>query len=59
MQIILNLILDLNNQINLVKTVAKLSDFTVEKEFKATQNVVVINHVVFFDFINGQTASWK
>ena len=42
-----------------VKAVAKLSDFTVEKGFKAIRNVLLKYEVVFFDFIFGQTTSWK
>ena len=42
-----------------VKAVAELSGFTVEKEFKAIRNVQWKDDVVFFDFIFGQTASWK
>ena len=42
-----------------VKAVAELSGFTVEKEFKAIRNVLWKYDVVFFDFIFGQTASWK
>ena len=41
---------------NFVKTVAELSDFTVEKEFKAVRNILWKYDVVFFDFIFGQTA---
>ena len=40
-----------------VKTVAKLSEFTVEKGFKAIRNVQR-KYAAFFDFIFGQTASW-
>ena len=42
-----------------VKAVAELRDFTVEKEFKAIGNVLWKYDVVFFNFIVGQTASWK
>ena len=42
-----------------VKAVAKLSDFTVEKGFKAIRNVLSKYDVVFFDFTFGQTASSK
>ena len=41
------------------KAVVELSDFTVEKEFKAIGNVKKKKYVVFFDFIFGQIASWK
>ena len=44
---------------DLGQAVAKLGDFTVEKEFKTSRNVMWKNDVVFFDFIFGQTASWK
>ena len=40
-------------------TVAELSEFAVEKEFKAIQNVLWKYDVVFFDCIFGQAASWK
>ena len=42
-----------------VKAVAVLSDFTVEKEFKAIWNVVWKYEKILFDFIFGQAASWK
>ena len=42
-----------------VKAVAKLSDFTVEKGFKAIRIVLSKYDVVFFGFIFGQTASSK
>ena len=42
-----------------VKAVAKLTDFTVEKEFKAIQKFPWKYDVVFLDIIIGQTASWK
>ena len=43
----------------LVEPVAQLSDFTVEKEFKAIQNIHWKYDVVFLNLIFGQTASWK
>ena len=42
-----------------VKAVADLSEFTVEKEFKEIWKVLWKYDVVLFDFIFGQTASWK
>ena len=42
-----------------VKAAAKLSNFTVEKEFKVIRNAHWKYDVVFFDLIFGQTASWK
>ena len=42
-----------------VKAVAKLSDFTVIKEFKTIRNTLWKYDVVLFDFMFGQTASWK
>ena len=41
-----------------VKTISELSDFTVEKEFKAIRNALWKDDVVFFDFIFGQTAMY-
>ena len=41
------------------KAVAELSDFTVEKEFKAIQNVLWKYDLGFFDFIFGQSAIRK
>ena len=42
-----------------LKAVAKLSDFTVEKGFKAIRNVLSKYDAAFFEFIFGQTTSWK
>ena len=41
------------------KAVAEVSDFTVETEFKAIQNILWKCDLVFFDFIFGQSAIWK